>query len=189
MYLLCVLVVESTTTAAPRGHRARVNGRDHRRRPVLARIAQWQPDQGAAAAARAVSALALSALAVIHVVDLPGTLGPTPLVGYGYLGIIAAAILIGGVLIARPHWLAWAAAGAVAGSAMGGYILTRGLPGGLPGDSGGWGNWQLPAGRRRAQRGVGDHPARPARRPRRLSGADPRRKRGGTAPDRRAACA
>jgi hypothetical protein len=62
-----------------RGHRARVNGRDHRRRPVLARIAQWQPDQGAAAAARAVSALALSALAVIHVVDLPGTLGPTPL--------------------------------------------------------------------------------------------------------------
>jgi hypothetical protein len=45
------------------------------------RIARWQPDQGAAAAARAVAALALAALAVIHVVDLPGTLGPTPLVG------------------------------------------------------------------------------------------------------------
>ena len=41
------------------------------------RIAQWQPDQGAAAAARAVAALALAGLAVIHVVDLPGTLGPT----------------------------------------------------------------------------------------------------------------
>ena len=40
------------------------------------RIAQWQPDQGAAVAARAVGALALAALAVIHVVDLPGTLGP-----------------------------------------------------------------------------------------------------------------
>jgi hypothetical protein len=70
---------------------------------MFARIAQWQPDQGAAVAARAVGALALSALAVIHVVDLPGTLGPTPLVGIGYLGIIAAAILIGGVLIARTH--------------------------------------------------------------------------------------
>ncbi len=46
------------------------------------RIARWQPDQGAAATARAVAALALAALAVIHVVDLPGTLGPTPLVGY-----------------------------------------------------------------------------------------------------------
>jgi len=44
------------------------------------RIAQWQPDQGAAATARAVGALALAALAVIHVVDLPGTLGPDRLV-------------------------------------------------------------------------------------------------------------
>ena len=33
------------------------------------RIAQWQPDQGADAAARAVAALALVTLAVIHVVD------------------------------------------------------------------------------------------------------------------------
>jgi len=55
------------------------------------RFARWQPDQGAAVAARAVSALALAALAVIHVVDLPGTLGPDRLVGIGYLGIIAAA--------------------------------------------------------------------------------------------------
>ena len=113
---------------------------------MLARIAQWQPDQGAAATARAVTALALSALAVIHVVDLPGTLGPTPLVGIGYLGIIAAAILIGGVLIARPHWLAWAAAAAVAVSAMGGYILTRALPGGFLGDHGDVGNWHCPLG-------------------------------------------
>jgi hypothetical protein len=110
------------------------------------RIAQWQPDQGAAAAARAVGALTLAALAVIHVVDLPGTLGPTPLVGVGYLGIIAAAILIGGVLIARPHWLAWAAAAAVAASAMGGYLLTRGLRGGFLGDHGDVGNWHCPLG-------------------------------------------
>ena len=110
------------------------------------RIAQWQPDQGAASAARAVGALALAALAVIHVVDLPGTLGPTPLVGIGYVGIIVAAILIGGVLIARPHWLAWAAAAAVAASAMGGYILTRGLRGGFLGDHGDVGNWHCPLG-------------------------------------------
>ena len=110
------------------------------------RIARWQPDQGAAAAARAVAALALAALAVIHVVDLPGTLGPTPLVGYGYLGIIAGSVLIGGVLIARPHWLAWAAAGAVAVSAMGGYVLTRAVPGGFLGDHADVGNWRCPLG-------------------------------------------
>jgi hypothetical protein len=113
---------------------------------MLARIARWQPDPGAAAAARAVSALALAALAVIHVVDLPGTLGPTPLVGIGYLGIIAAAILIAGVLIARPNWLAWAAAAAVAASAMGGYILTRALPRGFLDDHGDVGNWHCPLG-------------------------------------------
>ena len=110
------------------------------------RIARWQPDQGAAATARAVGALALAGLAVIHVVDLPGTLGPTPLVGLGYLGIIAAAIVIAGVLIARPHWLAWGAAAAVAGSAMGGYILTRALPGGFLGDHHDVGNWHCPLG-------------------------------------------
>jgi hypothetical protein len=113
---------------------------------MVDRIARWQPDQSAAVAARAVAALALVALAVIHVVDLPGTLGPTPLVGIGYLGIIAGAVVIGGVLIARPHWLAWAAAAAVASSAMGGYILTRALHGGFLGDHGDVGNWHCPLG-------------------------------------------
>ena len=110
------------------------------------RIAQWQPDQGAASAARAVAALGLAALAVIHVVDLPGTLGPTPLVGIGYLGIIAGSTLIAGVLIAWPHWLAWSGAGAVATLAMGGYILTRALRGGFLGDHGDVGNWHCPLG-------------------------------------------
>ena len=110
------------------------------------RIDQWQPDRGAAVAARTVGALALAALAVIHVVDLPGTLGPDRLVGIGYLGIIAAAILIGGVLIARPHWLAWAATGVVAASAMGAYVLTRALAGGFLGDHGDVGNWHCPLG-------------------------------------------
>jgi hypothetical protein len=110
------------------------------------RIAQWQPDRGAAVAARTVGALALIALAVIHVVDLPGTLGPTPLVGIGYLGIIAAAILIGGALLVRSNWLAWVAAATVAVSAMGGYILTRAVPSGFLGDHGDVGNWHCPLG-------------------------------------------
>jgi hypothetical protein len=113
---------------------------------MVERIARWQPDQGGAVAARAVGALALVALAVIHVVDLPGTLGPTPLVGIGYLGIISGAVLIGGVLIAAPHWLAWTAGAAVAVSAMGGYVLTRALRGGFLGDHGDFGNWHCPLG-------------------------------------------
>ena len=79
-------------------------------------------------------------------VDLPGTLGPTPLVGFGYFGIIAAAVVTGAAMIARSHWLAWAVAAAVAASAMGGYVLTRALGGGFLGDHGDVGNWRCPLG-------------------------------------------
>jgi hypothetical protein len=113
---------------------------------MFARLGPAQPSQGADVIARAVGALALAALAVIHVVDLPGTLGQTPLVGAGYLGIIAAAVLTGGFMITRSHWLPWAAAGAVAASAMGGYVLTRAVPGGFLGDHADVGNWRCPLG-------------------------------------------
>jgi hypothetical protein len=113
---------------------------------MFARLGQSPPAQDADVIARAIGALALIALAVIHVVDLPGTLGPDRLVGIGYLGIIAAALGVSGVMIARSHWLVWAAAGAVAVSAMGGYVLTRALPGGFLGDHGDVGNWRCPLG-------------------------------------------
>jgi len=113
---------------------------------MLARLGPSQPAQGSDVIARAMGALALIALAVIHVVDLPATLGPIPLVGIGYFGIIVAALGVSMALIARSHWLVWAAAGAVAVMAMGGYVLTRALPGGFLGDHGDAGNWQCPLG-------------------------------------------
>ncbi len=113
---------------------------------MFARLGQAPPAQGADVVARAVGALALAALAVIHVVDLPATLGPLPLVGVGYLAIIAAAVVVGGVMITQSHWLVWAAAGGLAVSAMGGYVLTRALPGGFLGDHGDVGNWRCPLG-------------------------------------------
>jgi hypothetical protein len=114
---------------------------------MLARLRSSQPPaQGADVITRAMGALALIALAVIHVVDLPATLGPTPLVGIGYFGIIAAALGIGAAMVARSHWLVWGTAGVVAVMAMGGYVLTRALPGGFLGDHGDVGNWRCPLG-------------------------------------------
>lgn len=95
--------------------------------------------------ARAVAAAALATLAMIHVVDLPGTLGPLPLVGAGYFMIIAAAVAVGGLMIARSHWLVWGAAGGLAASAMGGYVLTR-IFSGFLGDHSDVGNWRCPLG-------------------------------------------
>ena len=63
---------------------------------MFARVSPVHQAQGTDEVARAVGALALAALAVIHVVDLPPTLGPTPLVGAGYFAIIAAAVVTGG---------------------------------------------------------------------------------------------
>ena len=66
---------------------------------MFARLGQSQPAQraeaqGADVVARAVGALALAALAVIHVVDLPATLGPTPLVGIVTVGMPATQVLM-----------------------------------------------------------------------------------------------
>ena len=95
--------------------------------------------------ARAVGAVALGTLAMIHVVDLPATLGPLPLVGAGYLAVIAGAVVVGGLMIARSHRLVWAAAGGLAAAAMGGYVLTRTI-GGFLGDHGDVGNWRCSLG-------------------------------------------
>ncbi|HEX4657248.1 MAG TPA: hypothetical protein VH307_07680 [Streptosporangiaceae bacterium] len=112
---------------------------------MSARLGPAPPAQAADLIARAVGTVALAALALIHVIDLPATLGPIPLVGAGYFGIIAASILTGGVMITRSHWLVWAVAGWLAASAMGGYVLTRTV-GGFLGDHGDVGNWRCPLG-------------------------------------------
>ena len=65
---------------------------------------QSRPAQDADVVARVLAVVALAALAVIHTVDLPGTLGPTPLVGIGYFGIIAVATLVAAVMVVRSHW-------------------------------------------------------------------------------------
>ena len=92
---------------------------------MLDRLGRPQPATDTDMIMRATAVPALAALAVIHVLDLPGTLGPEPLVGIGYFGIIAVAIMAGGAMIARSHWLAWAAAGGLGVAAMAGYVLTR----------------------------------------------------------------
>jgi hypothetical protein len=113
---------------------------------MFADLGRPQPAPDTDLIARAVAVPALAALAVIHVVDLPGTLGPDRLVGIGYLGIIAVAVLAGGAMIIRSGWLTWAAAGGLAVAAMAGYVLTRAVPGGFLGDHGDVGNWRCPLG-------------------------------------------
>src|SRR5258706_12960202 len=164
--LLFVLVVESDMTSRPSGREASRDGSPQMGDTEMQDRLAASPAQSADVIARAVGAVALATLAMIHVVDLPGTLGPLPLVGAGYLGIIAAAVVVGGMLIARSHRLVWAAAGGLAAAAIGGYVLTRTV-GGFLGDHSDVGNWRCPLGLAAIR--VGTLlillPARPARRP------------------------
>ena len=113
---------------------------------MLDRLDRSQPAPDTDTILRAAAVPALATLAVIHVLDLPNTLAPEPLVGIGYFGIIAVAVMAGAAMIARSHWLVWAAAGGLAVAAMAGYVLTRSLPGGFLDDHGDVGNWRCPLG-------------------------------------------
>jgi hypothetical protein len=94
--------------------------------------------------ARTAGAVGLAALAVIHVVDLPGTLDETPLIGYGYLVLIAAAIVGAAALISVAGRVTWAFADLIATGALVAYVLSRTT--GLPTDADDIGNWKCSLG-------------------------------------------
>jgi hypothetical protein len=94
--------------------------------------------------ARAAGAIALAAVAVIHVVDLPGTLQEIPLIGYGYFLLIGAALAAAAMLITVPGPRVWAVADLIAAGALLAYVLSRST--GLPTDTLDIGNWNCALG-------------------------------------------
>jgi hypothetical protein len=94
--------------------------------------------------ARVAGAIALAAVAIIHVLDLPDTLRETPLIGYSYFLLIGAAMISAVVLLAvrAPH--VWVLADLVAASAIVAYVLSRTT--GLPTDPFDIGNWDCSLG-------------------------------------------
>src|SRR6476659_6321619 len=94
--------------------------------------------------ARAVGAIALAAVAVIHVLDFPDTVAATPLIGYGYILLIAAALVSAALLMTVPGPRVWAMAELVAAGAVVAYVLSRTT--GLPTDHLDIGNWNCALG-------------------------------------------
>ena len=113
---------------------------------MFARLSQSPPAPGADVIARAIGALALMALAVIHVVDLPATLGPDR-AGRHRVSRDHRRGARRRRGADRPVALAGLGGRRCRGRlAMGGYVLTRALPGGFLGDHGDVGNWRCPLG-------------------------------------------
>lgn len=89
--------------------------------------------------ARAVGALGLAGIALVHVLDAPGKYTETPYMFWMYMALIVAAIAIAVELIRTGSRLAWAGAAGLAASAIVGFVLTRTT--GLPQAHGDIGNW------------------------------------------------
>jgi hypothetical protein len=96
------------------------------------------------AALRVVTMLGLLAMALIHLLDLPGTMGPDPVQGTLYLLLMAGSLVAAFRLVHATSLWRFALPAALAASAVGAYVLTRTL--GLPFDHADVGNWNDPLG-------------------------------------------
>ena len=89
--------------------------------------------------ARAVAVVGLAGFALIHMLDLPGTMSGTPYIGWMYIGLIASALGLAGALVRTSDNRVWAAAGGLVLSTIVAYVLSRTT--GLPQSTDDIGNW------------------------------------------------
>ncbi len=95
-------------------------------------------------ALRTVTVLALLSIALVHLLDLPGTIGSDPMQGTLYLLLMVACGASAFVLLHTVARIAWLFAGAIAALTGVAYVLTRTV--GLPFDHSDIGNWGDPLG-------------------------------------------
>lgn len=85
------------------------------------------------------AALGLLAIAVIHLIDGPGSLSDQFYVGALELALAAACVPLAAMLLTRPVPALWHATGALCSAALLVFILSRTV--GLPGSTDDIGNW------------------------------------------------
>ena len=93
---------------------------------------------------RAVGIVGLLGIGLIHTLDSFSKFSETPYMFWMYVALIVGSIAVAGALLHRPTRMVWAAAGALALSALVGYCLSRTT--GLPSATGDVGNWKEPLG-------------------------------------------
>jgi hypothetical protein len=109
-----------------------------------------EPTAGALARAareivtRAVAAVGLAGIALIHLLDSLGKFQETPYMGWMYVGLIVACLAAAGALLRANLREAWLAAVALPAAAIAGFTLTRTV--GLPQAHEDVGNWSEPLG-------------------------------------------
>ena len=93
---------------------------------------------------RGILALGLIAIAIIHVLDLPSKWAEVRYLGFGYIGVIIASLILAERVIRKPSSLDYFATAALSASVLAGFTITRTV--GLPGAMDDIGNWLEPLG-------------------------------------------
>ena len=106
--------------------------------------AQHTPHLAADPAVRAVGAVGLTAVGIIHALEIQHQLSGAVWLTAGFCLLTVGAPIAGLWLVLRPTVLAWQFGGLICLLTAAGYILTRSVP--VPGDPGDVGNWLEPLG-------------------------------------------
>lgn len=93
---------------------------------------------------RGLAIVGLLGIALIHLIDLPGKIEETPYLGWAFVALIVASLLLAAVLAQRELRSAWLAVGGLAAAVVVGYVLSRTT--GLPAADDDIGNWREPLG-------------------------------------------
>ena len=94
--------------------------------------------------ARGAAVVALAAVGLIHLLDIPGKFQETPYMAWLYVGLITGCVLTAAALVRGSDRRAWAAAALLPLGAIAGFTLTRTV--GLPQATGDISNWGEPLG-------------------------------------------
>jgi hypothetical protein len=94
--------------------------------------------------ARAIAVVGLAGMALIHLLDAPGTFADAPYKGWLYVALISGSVVTAAALIRTSDPRAWSAAALLAGGAAFAFIVSRTI--GLPQGADDIGNWSEPLG-------------------------------------------
>ena len=93
---------------------------------------------------RAVAVVGLAGVALIHLLDAPGSFQDAPYRGWLYVALIAGSMAVAAALVRSDDARAWAAAAALSAGAIAAFVISRTV--GLPQGADDIGNWTEPLG-------------------------------------------
>jgi hypothetical protein len=102
------------------------------------------PSSGTSIIRRALVAAGLFGIAAVHLADLPGKMQEVPYLGWAYIGLIAASLVLAELVTTRADRRLMAASAGLSTAVLLGFVINRTI--GMPNAMDDIGNWTEPLG-------------------------------------------